>query len=170
MLIVPPLLDHRTLLTSTTRLVVSKVWSYEPSNNTKLNSTPVNPVTPQASCAASQQRSTTKDRAPQSQGGATIKNPVPAEGCKDAPQSRPYTPPDVAAPPPRCRMTYNHIRTIRTLALGVLIQNAAMCLAVIRIFSLTKVTPMRSQRQVRNRVTINLNVALRRPTCLSVPQ
>ena len=60
MLIVPPLLDHRALLTSTTRLVVSKVWSYEPSNNTKLNSTPIHPITPQASCAASQQRPTTK--------------------------------------------------------------------------------------------------------------
>ena len=170
MLIVPPLLDHRALLTSTTRLVVSKVWSYEPSNNTKLNSTPIHPITPQASCAASQQRPTTKDRAPQSQGGATIKNPVPAEGCKDAPQSLPYTPLMLLPPPPRCRMTYNHIRTIRTLALGVLIQNAATCLAVIRIFSLTRVTPTKSQRQLGNRVTINLNVAFRRLTSLSVPQ
>ena len=64
-----------------------------------MNSTPINPITPQASCAASQQRPTTKDRAPRSQGGATIKNPVPAEGRQDAPQSLPYTPPDVAAPP-----------------------------------------------------------------------
>ena len=170
MLFVPPLLDHRTLLTSTARLVVSKVWSYEPSSNTKLNSTPINPITPQASCAASQQRPTTKDRAPRSQGGATIKNPVPAEGRQDAPQSLPYTPLMLLPPPPRCRMTYNHIRTIRTLALGVLTQNAAMCLAVIRISSLAKVMPTRSQRQVGNRVTITLNVALRRLTYLSVPQ
>ena len=99
MLIVPPLLDYRAFLTSTTRLVVSKVWSYEPSNNTNVNSTPINPITPQASCAASQQRPTTKARAPQSQGGTTIKSPVLAEGSKDPPQSLPYTPPDAAAPP-----------------------------------------------------------------------
>ena len=99
MLIVPPLLDYRALLTSTTRLVVSKIWSYEPSNNTNVNSTPIKPTTPQASCAASQQRPTTRFRAPQSQGGATIKSSVLAEGCKDPPQSLPYNPPDVAAPP-----------------------------------------------------------------------
>ena len=99
MLIVPPLLDYRALLTSTTRLAVSKVWSYDPSNNTNVNSTPIKPTTPQASCAASQQRPTTRFRAPQSQGGTTIKSPVLAEGCKDPPQSLPYNPPDVAAPP-----------------------------------------------------------------------
>ena len=99
MLIVSPLLDYRALLTSTTRLAVSKVWSYEPSNNTNVNSTPIKPTTPQASCAASQQRPTTRFRAPQSQGGTTIKSPVLAEGCKDPPQSLPYNPPDVAAPP-----------------------------------------------------------------------
>ena len=170
MLIVPPLIDYRALLTSTTRLVVSKVWSYEPSNNTNVNSTPIKPTTPQVSCAASQQRPNTRFRAPQSQGGATIKSSVLAEGCKDPPQSLPYNPPDVAAPPPRCRMTYNRIRAIRTLSLGVPIQNAVTCLAVTRIFSPAKVTPTMSQRQSGSRVTINLNVTFRRLTRRSVPQ
>ena len=99
MLIVPPLLDYRALLTSTSRLVVSKVWSYEPSNNTNVKSTLIDPITPQASCPASQQRPTTKDRTPQSQGGTNMKRPDLAKGSKDPPQSLPYTPPDVAAPP-----------------------------------------------------------------------
>ena len=170
MLIVPPLLDYRVLLTSTTRLVVSKIWSYEPSNNTNVNSTPIKPTTPQASCAASQQRPTTRFRAPQSQGGATIKSSVLAEGCKDPPQSLPYNPPDVAAPPPRCRVIYNRIKAIRTLSLGVPIQNAVTCLAVTRIFSPARVTPTMSQRQLGSRVTINLNVTFRRLTRRSVPQ
>ena len=169
MLIVPPLLDHRALLTSTTRLVVSKVWSYEPSNNTKLNSTPINPITPQASCAASQQR-------PQRTGLLRAKAGQPSKtrylrNAVRMPLSPfPIPPLMLLPPPPRCRMTYNHIRTIRTLALGVLIQNAATCLAVIRIFSLARVTPTKSQRQLGNRVTINLNVAFRRLTSLPVPQ
>ena len=99
MLIVPPLLDYRALLTSTSRLVVSKVWSYEPSNETNLKSTLIDPITPQASYQASQQRPTTKDRTPQSQCGTNMKRPDLAKGCKDPPQALPYTPPDVAAPP-----------------------------------------------------------------------
>ena len=59
----------------------------------------VNPMTPQTSCAAPQQKPTSKVWAPQSQGGTTIKSQVPAEGCKDPPQSLPYTPPEAAAPP-----------------------------------------------------------------------
>ena len=83
MLIVPPLLDYRALLTSTSRLVVSKVWSYEPSNETNLKSTLIDPITPQASYQASQQRPTTKDRTPQSQCGTNMKRPDLAKGCKD---------------------------------------------------------------------------------------
>ena len=99
MLFVPPLIDHRTLLTSTARLVVAKIWSYEPISNTKVNSTPINPATPQASGAALPKKPTTKDRTPQIQGEEIIKNPMPVEGCKDALQSLPYAPPDVASPP-----------------------------------------------------------------------
>ena len=170
MLFVPPLIDHRTLLTSTARLVVAKIWSYEPISNTKVNSTPINPATPQASGAALPKKPTTKDRTPQIQGEEIIKNPMPVEGCKDALQSLPYAPPDVASPPPRYRMTYILIRTIRTLARGVLIQNAVMCPAAIRISPPVKLMVTWSHRRVRNRVTIPRNVALPILTDLSVPQ
>ena len=99
MLFVPPLIDHRTLITSTTRLVVAKIWSYEPASNKKFNCTPTNPVTPQAPSATLPKRPTTKDRTPQSKGEETSKKPTPAEGCKGASQPLPYAPPDVASPP-----------------------------------------------------------------------
>ena len=170
MLIVPPLLDYRALLTSTSRLVVSKVCSYEPSNETNLKSTLIDPITPQASYQASQHRPTTKDRTPHSQCGTNMKRPDLANGCKDPPQALPYTPPDAAAPPPRCRMVYIHIRAIHILDLGAPTQNAVTCLAAIRILSLAKVTPTMLQRLRVNRVTINLNVTFIRLTLLSVPR
>ena len=98
MLLVPPLIDYRALLTSKDRLVVSKVWSYEPFEETNLKSTHIDPITPKALHQASQQRSTKQDRTLNNHGGTDRKRPDLANGCTDPPQTPPYTPPDVAAP------------------------------------------------------------------------
>ena len=99
MLFVPPLIDHRTLLMSTTRLVVAKVWNYEPSSNSKVNSTPGKPATPQDSGSTLSKKPTTKDKTPRIQGEEINKSPMPVDVCKDAPQPLPYAPPDSASSP-----------------------------------------------------------------------
>jgi hypothetical protein len=57
MLLVPPLIDYRALLTSKDRLVVSRVWRYVPFEETNLKSTHIDPITPKAVHQASQQGS-----------------------------------------------------------------------------------------------------------------
>ena len=98
MLLVPPLIDYRALLTSKDRLVVSRVWRYVPFEETNLKSTHIDPITPKAVHQASQQGSTKQDRALNNHGETDRKRPDLANGCTDPPQTPPYTPPDVAAP------------------------------------------------------------------------
>ena len=170
MLLVPPLIDYRALLTSKDRLVVSKVWSYEPFEETDLKSTHIDPITPKASHQASQQRSTKQDRTPNNHGGTDRKRPDLANGCTDPPQTPPYTPLMLLPHIPLCRTVYTHIKVIHTPALAAPIQNVVTCLAAIRIVSSAKGTPMKVKIHRVDRVTINFNVTYLRLTPLSVPR
>jgi len=170
MLFVPPLIDHRTLLMSATRLVVAKVWNFEPTNDAKVNSTFSKPAAPVAPGLTLSKKPITIGKTPQTQDEEINKSPVPVDVCNAALHPPPYAPADTVSPPPHYCMTYNLVRTIRTSAQRAPSQYVETCPAAIRTSSPVKQMGALPHRQVKRYVTTPHNGALRTLTELSVPQ
>jgi len=145
---------------SATRLVVAKVWNFEPTNDAKVNSTFSKPAAPVAPGLTLSKKPITIGKTPQTQDEEINKSPVPVDVCNAALHPPPYAPADTVSPPPHYCMTYNLVRTIRTSAQRAPSQYVETCPAAIRTSSPVKQMGALPHRQVKRYVTTPHNGAL----------
>ena len=155
---------------SATRPLVVKVWSFELTNDAKVNSTVSKPAASVAPCVTLAKEPTAIGKTQQTQEKKTNQSPVPADACKVSLHPPPYAPVDTVPPPPHYHRIYNLVKITRTSAQRALSQYVATCPAAIRTSSPVKQMGAWLHRRLKRFVTTPRNGALQTLTELSVPQ
>ena len=84
---------------SATRPLVVKVWSFELTNDAKVNSTVSKPAASVAPCVTLAKEPTAIGKTQQTQEQEINQSPVPADACKVSLHPPPYAPVDTVSPP-----------------------------------------------------------------------